>query len=56
MITSMPPSDDIYHTIPWVCYRRRNQWLRLALPCDAVYAAACAENRLCAFLSAMPLR
>ena len=27
---------DIYHTIPchaipWVCYRRRNQWLRLAL-------------------------
>ena len=20
-----------YHTIPWVCYRRRNQWLRLAL-------------------------
>ena len=19
------------HTIPWVCYRRRNQWLRLAL-------------------------
>ena len=22
---------DLYHTIPWVCYRRRNQWLRLAL-------------------------
>ena len=22
---------DIYHTVPWVCYRRRNQWLRLAL-------------------------
>ena len=20
-----------YHTIPWVCYRRRNQWLRRAL-------------------------
>ena len=20
-----------YHSIPWVCYRRRNQWLRLAL-------------------------
>ena len=24
-------SFDPYHTIPWVCYRRRNQWLRLAL-------------------------
>ena len=22
---------DLYHTMPWVCYRRRNQWLRLAL-------------------------
>ena len=22
---------DIYHTLPWVCYCRRNQWLRLAL-------------------------
>ena len=20
-----------YHAMPWVCYRRRNQWLRLAL-------------------------
>ena len=30
------PYHTIYHaipchTIPWVCYRRRNQWLRLAL-------------------------
>ena len=24
------PFADLY-TIPWVCYRRRNQWLRLAL-------------------------
>ena len=22
---------DLCHTIPWVCYRGRNQWLRLAL-------------------------
>ena len=25
------PATEFYHTMPWVCYRRRNQWLRLAL-------------------------
>ena len=24
-------SERLLDTIPWVCYRRRNQWLRLAL-------------------------
>ena len=29
--TFLSASTHAVHTIPWVCYRRRNQWLRLAL-------------------------
>ena len=36
------PSLTLYHTIPWVCYRRRNLWLRLALAYHTIAAAAAA--------------
>ena len=29
--TTFSSGQLAYHTIPWVCYRRRNQWLHLAL-------------------------
>ena len=36
VVVNTPPRVHLhrplpYHTIPWVCYRRRNQWLRLVL-------------------------
>lgn len=36
VLAACNPSTDIYHTTPY--YRRRNLWLRLALPCKPYHA------------------
>ena len=39
--TTVDATSGYVWTIPWVCYRRRNQWLRLALPYHTVAIPSC---------------